>query len=89
MLKTLWSGNECGMAKMSPRNATCASGTTAELTKLSPEPDDRPAAASALGLAGMTPPFASSASTLLAAPTATSHMPGTETFASRYHAPSR
>lgn len=75
-LKTLWSGNHDGVAKASPSQASRAPRTAAEFAKCSPT-GTRPAARNAAGEAGMTPPLAAMARALAAAPSPTSHSPGT------------
>ena len=56
MLKTLWSGQDFGIAKMSPRKSSLGCASRVEFTKPF-GPATSPAARSALAEAGMTPWF--------------------------------
>ena len=71
-LKTLLTGHEAGTAKTSPRKDRCGCATAVELAK-SPASWWTPAAASASGSAGMTPPLAVMAARFRAPPSAASH----------------
>jgi hypothetical protein len=75
-LKTLASGQERGIEKMSPRKRRCSPGRQVELANPC-RVLARPAAASAVADAGMTPWLALMATRLAAPPTPMSHSHGT------------
>jgi hypothetical protein len=82
MLKTLASGHPLGMASVSPSQARCGWAIGAAFENR-PERLTRPAAASAAGDAGMTPPLAETTVALARPPRPISHRPGTDRLATR------
>src|SRR5829696_7524463 len=87
MLKTLLAGQEAGTQNTSPRKLKCGSSSAAELENSS-DRGSSPAATSASGSAGMTPPLAEIAATFSAPPPAISQRYGNDALA-RANAPSR
>ena len=82
--KTFDSGNDLGMAKISPRNDTFGDGSAIEFEKwISGEDADRPAVARAWAEAGITPPLEMMATRLSDVPRAMSHIPGIRRLATR------
>jgi hypothetical protein len=75
ILNTLASGHVCGTEKLSPKKARCGWGKLVEFRNW-PLGRTRPAALSATGDAGMTPPFAPMAARLDRPPRPTSHSHG-------------